>query len=109
MNEAIIELKQKASSIDNVVRELEKDVAVIKNTLDINFTNITNTLSEIKDSINSLKTPVNKLSDQMIEANKDIQELKTKQNEAVTNKKWIATTVIATLGLIGTVVKLIIG
>ena len=45
----------------------------------------------------------------MVEVKKDIELIKAKQTDSVTNKKWLITTVIAALSLVGVVVKIFIG
>ncbi|ODA08740.1 hypothetical protein [Paenibacillus polymyxa] len=106
MQESIVELKQKTSSIEKTVGDIKTDVAVLENTVKLSFETVNATLSEIKKSLDDIKKPLAEMTVQIAEVNKDVSTINSKLQELVTNKKFYITSGLTILGLAVTIYRL---
>ncbi|MEO3947612.1 hypothetical protein [Gorillibacterium sp. CAU 1737] len=107
MIEAITELKTKTDSIDSTVRSVERDVAVLKNTVDIGFKDLREDIRELKQTIEKLNSPIEQLRSDMICVKKDTEFIKEKSEKTASGRKWTVTTIIAAAGLLATIFKIV--
>lgn len=106
MNESIAELKERTSSIDNTVRQVEKEIVSLKSDLKHTSDKMNSNLDEIKKSLDSLNTSMATLIVQSAEHGKDISFMKETQKDLITNKKFYFTSALTIIGLAVTIYRL---
>ncbi|MGG4142950.1 hypothetical protein ABEW34_07440 [Paenibacillus algorifonticola] len=106
--ENLSEIKLRVEDINKSLNKLTTDVAVIDERIKNRFDSLDKSIADIKNSIAEIKAPVTTLSSDSIEFKKDIESIKAKQADSVTNKKWLLTTILSGASVLGVILKFII-
>lgn len=119
MNETIAELKTKVSGIETTVNGINVNVGKLETEMRLRFDAVNDTMKQIlakldekpgKDYIQKeIQAPVATINTQLVGVNKEIEVLKTKSTDSVTNRKfWIGIAVSSVAALVA-IYKIVVG
>ena len=94
MNDAIIEIRNRVNTMDTNIRQLEKEVVAVKTTIDLKFEALTESIKELKTSVNSMDGKITSTAVDIRD------EIKTKLSEGVTTKRFNITTLLTVIGIL---------
>jgi chromosome segregation ATPase len=121
-----VQLARAEGKIDNLTdkfntvdKKVDDKIAVLNDKIDMRFGTIQENLSEIKAAIKGLATKDftnnaitisgNSIDKNIASMKHDVDVIKKKTDDAVTNKKWLTTTIIASIAALAAIAKIIIG